>query len=110
MTGLVWMLHFLAFTAIVGVIAWGLESRDLAGEVAMSMVIALAMLPFLTHLAARDGKPWPAWRSYAFVSVMGVVTATLQYVHPSRWFLVVPLIIGTYMTQKGRKHQRQQQP
>src|SRR5688572_26317734 len=80
-TGTDVILHFLCFTAIVGVIAWGSgDRRDLAGGVAMSMVIALAMLPFLT-----SGKPWPAWRMYAFVAAFGVAAAATHYFRPSPW-------------------------
>jgi Flp pilus assembly protein TadB len=71
------------------------------------------MLPFLTDLAARQGKPWHAWRMYAFVAFFGVVTVALRYVDVLRspWVTVVAFIIGTMMTMwpmLKKRRQRQQ--
>jgi hypothetical protein len=91
--------HFLCFITIVAVIGWGVEGRrDVSGAVTMGMVIALAMLPFLTH-----GKPWSAWRMYAFVAAIGAATAASQYVRPSPWIgVVLPLAIGTAVALRHR--------
>jgi hypothetical protein len=86
---------YLCTFVIVGFAAWNIES-GFGGEVVMSMVIALAMLPILIDAAQRQGKPWPLWRMYGFVAAFGLGAVVTHYFRPhSVWTgVVLPLSIA----------------
>lgn len=106
---LMWVLHFLCFMAIVASAAQGIRSGP-AGEVTTAIVIALAMLPFLLHLAQRDGRSWSVWHVYGFVGAMAGATAGVRFFDPPGWiaWMVPALVLLIGLTQTIRHYQRKQ--
>jgi hypothetical protein len=105
---LMWVLHCLGYSAIVVSAAPGIRSGP-AGEVTTAIVIALAMIPLLLHLAQRNGKLWSVWHMYAFVGLMAGATWGVRMFDPPRWIAwSIPALVLLFGLTQTIRHQRKQ--